>query len=68
MAWEKDQSTPFPRYYPVIIDWLGYSPLPEPQTRGEKLKHDRLTLGLTSQQMADRLGIDQGTLLTRENA
>lgn len=68
MTWEKDQATPFPRYYPAIIGWLGYNPLPEPQTEGARLRHERFTLGLTSSQMADRLGIDQGTLLTRENA
>jgi DNA-binding XRE family transcriptional regulator len=66
MTWEKDQATPFPRYYPKIIEWLGYNPLPEPQTEGGRLRRERLTLGLTSSQMADRLGIDQGTLLSRE--
>jgi transcriptional regulator with XRE-family HTH domain len=68
MNWEKDQSTPRPCYYPAIIDWLGYNPLPEPQTEGVQLRHERLILGLTSSQIADRLGIDQGTLLARENA
>lgn len=68
MTWEKDQSTPLPRYYPKIIDWLGYNPLPQAQSEGAKLRRERRTLGLTSQQMADRLGVDQGTLLSRENA
>ena len=68
MTWEKDQKIPFPRYYPAIIRFVGYNPLQEPQSEGAQLKHKRLTLGLTSQQMAERLGIDQGTLLTRENA
>jgi hypothetical protein len=66
MTWEKDKKRPFPRYYPAIIEWLGYDPLPEPKTEGARLRHDRLTRGLTSQQMADKMGIDQGTLLTRE--
>jgi transcriptional regulator with XRE-family HTH domain len=68
MTWEKDQKTPFPRYYPHIIDWLGYDPLPIPKTEGQRLRHQRLCLGLTSNQMSERMGIDQGTLLTRENA
>jgi DNA-binding XRE family transcriptional regulator len=67
MTWEKDQKSPFPRYYPAIIKWLGYDPLPTPQTSGEKLRRERLCLGLTSYQMAARLGIDPSTLLTREN-
>ncbi len=66
MTWEKDQKSPFPRYYPAIIDWLGYNPLPDAQTNGAGLRRERLTLGLTSSQMANRLGIDQGTLLSRE--
>jgi DNA-binding XRE family transcriptional regulator len=68
MTWEKDQAAPYPRYYPAVIEWLGYDPLPEPQSEGARLRQERLRLGLTSQQMADMLGIDQGTLLTRENA
>lgn len=67
MTWEKDQKSPFPRYYPGIIAWLGYNPLPEAQTKGEQLRRQRLTLGLTSNQMADRLGVDQGTWLRFEN-
>jgi hypothetical protein len=68
MTWEKDQKIPFPRYYPAIIKFVGYNPLPEGRTEGARRKHERLALGLTSSQMADGLGIDQGTLLKRENA
>jgi DNA-binding XRE family transcriptional regulator len=68
MTWEKDQKTPFPRYYPNIIDWLGYDPLSEPESEGQRLRFERLRLGLTSQEMATRLGIDQGTLLKQERA
>jgi DNA-binding XRE family transcriptional regulator len=66
MTWEKDQATPFPRYYPKIIAWLGYDPLPKPQTEGEALRQARWRLGLTSQQMADVMDCDQGTLLAGE--
>lgn len=66
MTWEKDQSVPLPRYYPSIVTFVGYDPLPVPMTAGEQLKRERWLLGLTSQEMADRLGIDQGTLLRRE--
>ena len=66
VTWEKDQSVPFPRYYPGIVAFVGYDPLPAPVTEGDQLKRERLLLGLTSEQMADRLGIDQGTLLRRE--
>ena len=66
MTWEKDQKSPFPRSYPNIIEWLGYNPLPEPQTEGAQLRRARISIGLTSGQMAAMLGIDQGTLLRRE--
>jgi transcriptional regulator with XRE-family HTH domain len=66
MTWEKDQKVPFARYYPAIVSFIGYDPLPEPTTDGERRKRERLLFGLTSQEMADRLGIDQGTLLRRE--
>jgi DNA-binding XRE family transcriptional regulator len=66
MTWEKDQSVPFTRYYPTIVAFVGYDPQPAPVTEGERLKRERWLLGLTSQEMADCLGIDQGTLLRRE--
>jgi transcriptional regulator with XRE-family HTH domain len=67
MTWEKDQKVPFARYYPTIVAFVGYDALPAPVTEGERLKRERWLLGLTSQEMADRLGIDQGTLLRRES-
>lgn len=66
MTWEKDQKIPFPRHYPAIIEFIGYNPLPKPHSEGERLRHKRLNLGLTTKAMAKRLGIDQGTLLRRE--
>lgn len=47
-------------------DCLERTRLPVPVTAGEQLKRERWLLGLTSQEMAVRLGIDQGTLLRRE--
>ena len=66
MTWEKDQKAPLPRYVPKIFAFIGYDPLPLPTTEGERLRRERLLLGLTSQEMANALGCDQGTLLTRE--
>ena len=66
MTWEKDQKIPFPRYYPAIIEWLGYDPFPKAQSQGEKARFERLRLGLTSREMAELLEIDQSTLLARE--
>ncbi len=68
MTWEKDQATPFPRYYPVIIDWLGYNPLPCPETEGDELRQARLKRGMTAQEAADDCGIDESTWLSFERA
>ena len=66
IGWEKDQKVPYARYFPAIVSFIGYDPLPPPTTTGQKLRRDRWLLGLTSQAMAKRLGIDQSTLLRRE--
>lgn len=44
---------------PKIIGFLGYNPMPEPVTRAARVRYVRLTLGLTQQQLADRLGVCQ---------
>ena len=66
--WENGQAVGRPRYYPIIIDWLEYDPFPEPQTIGQKLLQDRLRLGLTSQEMAQRNGVDQSVILKGEKS
>ena len=65
--WENGKGIRYPRYYPRILDWLGYDPFPEPSSSGEEMRFERYRLGLTSQEMASCLGIDQSTLLNREN-
>ena len=64
--WERGRAIGRPRFYPAIIRWLGYDPFPIPESSNETLHYHRLRLGLTSQEMASQLGIDQGTLLRRE--
>ena len=66
MTWEKDQKFPFARYFPAIVSFVGYDPLPEPQTDGERMKRARWLLGLTSREMAGRLGMDEGAMTRME--
>jgi len=47
---------------PVIIEFLGYNPLPEATTMAGRLVRQRTTLGLTQKQAAVTIGVDQGTL------
>ena len=47
---------------PAIIRFLGYNPLPEGKTWGERLVRQRTTLGLSQKAAAARLGVDPSTL------
>ncbi|HBG25590.1 MAG: hypothetical protein A2Y10_04940 [Planctomycetes bacterium GWF2_41_51] len=62
--WEHNRSGPRPRYIPKIIDFLGYTPkdLFTPNTFGEEIRVYRQIHGLTQKQMADKIGIDKGTM------
>ena len=66
MKWEKDQATPYPRYYPSIIAFVGYPPFPRPKTEGDELRYARLASGMTAQQAADECGVDESTWLSFE--
>jgi DNA-binding XRE family transcriptional regulator len=65
--WERGKSMPLPSYYPKIIAWLGYDPLPTPMTEGEWLKHTRLLRGLSQKQAAKEAGVDHQTITRCEH-
>ncbi|MGD0201859.1 MAG: recombinase family protein [Bryobacteraceae bacterium] len=60
--WEANTAAPEIRYMPAIIRFLGYNPLPEGTTWGERLLRQRTTLGLSQKEAAGRLGADPSTL------
>ncbi len=63
MNWEKGRCEPSVSMIPRIVDFLGYCPYePPPETFGEKLAAARRRLGLTKSKLANRLGVDPGTL------
>ena len=64
--WENNATTPAFRYWPAIIGFLGYNPLPKPQTLVERLVQDRKIQGHSQKETAKRLGIDPSTLAGRE--
>jgi transcriptional regulator with XRE-family HTH domain len=47
---------------PAIIRFLGYHPLPEGDSWGGRLLRQRISLGLTQEEAACRIGVDPGTL------
>jgi DNA-binding transcriptional regulator YiaG len=47
---------------PGIIAFLGHNPLPEADDLIGKFKRLRMSLGLTQEQLAQKLGIDESTM------
>lgn len=50
--WEKNRTRIAVRFYPALIEFLGYNPLPEARTRGEEVRRRRMTLGLSAERLA----------------
>ncbi len=60
--WERQRTLPEIRFIAPIIEFLGYDPLPQPKSFPERLKTYRLRMGLSQRKLAEKLGIDPGTL------
>jgi transcriptional regulator with XRE-family HTH domain len=57
--WEKNRTEPPASAYPAIHAFLGYDPLPEPQSLPERLKAKRRELGWSIREAARQFGVDQ---------
>jgi transcriptional regulator with XRE-family HTH domain len=60
--WETGYSQPKPYLIPRIVDFLGYAPWTAPATFGQWLLMARRTVGYSRERLADRLGVDEGTV------
>lgn len=60
--WEKNRVNPRTKYYPYIMEFLGYCPYESAKTWGDKLKLHRVYQGLSYRKLGERLRIDPGTL------
>jgi len=61
--WESGAMTIEVHYYPRIIAFLGYNPLPEPASLAEAVRRERKSQGLARSALARRLGIRyEGTI------
>ena len=60
--WEKSRCEPELRYYPAIMDFLGYCPIQYPKTLGERLALYRIHQGLSFRKLAKMMGVDTGAL------
>lgn len=60
--WEANRSKPTVQFMPAIIRFLSYNPLPPGTTWAERLVSCRTAMGITQEESARRIGVDQGTL------
>ena len=60
--WETGRSEPHLKYMPAIIKFVGYDPVPPPDTLASRLVCGRKAAGLSQKEAARRVGVDQGTL------
>ena len=60
--WELGRTAPALCWLPSIIQFLGYDPAPKPETVGQSLKRYRQLHGIPQHELANRLGVDPGTL------
>ena len=65
--WERNRTTPQIHQLPGVIRFLGYNPFPPAGSFPDKLTALRRKLGLSQKLMAERLGIDPGTLRNWES-
>lgn len=60
--WEKGRRNPEGRFYPTLIAFVGYNPLPVPRTRGEAVRRERLARGLSQDRLVRLAGVDPATV------
>jgi transcriptional regulator with XRE-family HTH domain len=50
------------RFYPAILQFLGYDPWPEPITQGAAIRGERERRGWSRKRLAIRAGVDEATV------
>ncbi|MEP7000482.1 MAG: helix-turn-helix domain-containing protein [bacterium] len=64
--WEGDKTEPAVGFFPRLISFLGYNPLPEAESRGSRIRRERISRGLSRKALADSVGIDEATIRRME--
>ena len=64
--WEGGKTEPAVGFYPRLIAYLGYNPLPEGQSRGQRIRRERISCGLSRKALADSVGVDEATIKRME--
>ena len=60
--WESGRSIPCLRAWPGVLIFLGYDPRPAAKTIGEKFGLHREGLGISKEELAEKLDLDPGTV------
>lgn len=60
--WEQGKYEPELRLFPAIIDFLGYDPSPEPKSLAERIRAARRREGISQEELARYLGLDESTV------
>ncbi len=61
LNWEKGHTEPFIAFIPAIVRFLGYDPIPQPQTLSQHLLAKRRAMGWSIKKAAGALGVDPAT-------
>lgn len=60
--WEQARTRIGVRYYPSIIRFLAYNPLPEPRTLGQAVRQARMARGISRKRLAGLADVDEATV------
>jgi DNA-binding XRE family transcriptional regulator len=60
--WEAGQTSIEVRYYPALIEFLGYNPLPLAKTPGAEVRRERMTRGWSRRKLAAVARVDEATI------
>lgn len=61
LNWEKGQTKVHIKAWPGILTFLGYDPLPAPQTIPERVLTKRREMGWSIKEASQSFGVDEGT-------
>ena len=64
--WETGRTRPVIGFYPRLISFLGYNPLPEVASRGQRVRRERISRGLSQKALADAVKVDEATVSKME--
>jgi DNA-binding transcriptional regulator YiaG len=65
--WETGRHGIESRFYPKIIEFLGYCPLPEAHSRGDAIRRERVIRGWSRKRLAEVAGVDEATVKRLES-